>query len=236
MLKLRIVGSSQLLAGESAGVQQYRISTTIPLLEETTICWLIPKGEEHVQVLGGQRSSRIRLKGVSTGKVTLLVRVTYREETFTNEAELLVTEPTSLHVLEDEFQSLKGGPYGYLRLLKYQVLDHLGNPLKMTGINITEEMNFQNVEEQSESTIRLRMRNETIGEFPLEGFSFGRTLTDQSGRFEDRLRLANHQPLPEVLEVVIQQTIRANGIIVCTKLLTYTQNGVSVTELEQMKA
>jgi hypothetical protein len=210
----------------------FKVSAKRPVPKRATIRWTVVNGSGIASIVEGEMSTKIRVRATSPGVAILRVKVCYDDQILTAQTELFVSTPMNVKVVNESFTSISGARFGYEKVLQYQLLNHAGEPLEKAGILMTEQLDFKNSTLETDENITLKMQDGVLKTFPKSNFKTGEQETNHLGMFGDHLRLTSLKSLPKNTKITIEQTLRANGIIVSVNTLEYTAKNVRVIQHE----
>jgi hypothetical protein len=214
----------------------FRVTAKRPVPKRATIHWAVVNGSGIASIVAGEMSAKAHVCARSSGVAILRVEVRYDNQVLTAQTELFVTTPANVKVLSQSFTAVSGRRFGYEKVLQYQLLNHAGDPLEKAGILMTEQLDFKNSTLETEESITLKMQDGALKTFLKSSFKTGQQQTNHLGMFGDHLRLTSLKSLPKNTKITIEQTLRANGIVVSINTLEYTAKNVRVIKHENSNA
>jgi len=231
--KIRIDGPFRLILPKRSPQDTYRVESSADL-SSASYKWKIKSGKEVLEIISNNSAKEVRVRGLKNGDAVLKVTIFLNSKTLGASLPIQVTSPTNLFGFTRKVETYSGPDfYGYLRLENYQLTDHNFRALTANNVRITEDMDIQNKVAEDDKSVSVRMQGSTIGKFSKSNFIFATCLTNSLGKFDDRLRIKGESPLPKEMKIVINQTMRADSLVVRTNRLTYWKDKVDIEEIKK---
>ena len=207
-----------------------RVTAKRPVPKHAIIQWSVVDGVGIAAIIEGAQGTKVRVKGLSSGTALLRVQVRYDDQNLEATSKIFVTVPSKIAKVKQAFKRFKEAKCGYEKVLRYQLLNHLGAPLNHAGIMMSETLEFKNLVSETAQDVTLKMQDGQLKTLPKSSFKTGKQATNQLGRFNDHLRLISTKSLPSNTQFTIEQTLFADGVVVRRNTLNYAADTVRIKE------